>query len=296
MSDGDATPPSAAKRFAAALSKARCEDAEPEPVKGTPRTSHMACSSPFSALPPCRPSTSTRLSALARSSACAKGMPRLSGRNTSSNGRLWPSSSAFVTSCAVSAMSQNHRSASGSASHSACAEATDTSRSLLVPPKRMVLRIDMPISFFFVIPGWRAAPDPESIAQQFRGSPMCNCTSVVRADARPGTTLLGNANPLDFPMQLYTGIRLHSLAHGFAQRFNVMAGGVTGVDQEVAVHFRHLRAADAQAPAAGSIDQLPGAVAGRVLERGAAGLFTNRLRCPTMLLILGHPFTKGFGG
>ena len=52
---------------------------EPEPVKGTPRISHIVCNSPFSALPPCRPSTSTRLSALARSSACASGTPWLSG-------------------------------------------------------------------------------------------------------------------------------------------------------------------------------------------------------------------------
>src|SRR5215470_10292684 len=282
MLDADGTPPSAAKRLAAVLSKARCEDAEPEPVKGTPRTSHMACSSPFSALPPCRPSTSARLSALARSSACAKGMPRLSGRNTSSNGRLWPSSCAGVTSCTVSAISQNQRSASGSASHSACAEATETSRSLLVPPKRMVLRIDMPISFFFVIPGRCTSIEPGiSSFKQPRGSGF----ALTRA---PERRLHGNADPLDFPMQLYTGIRQDPLAHGFAQRFNVMAGGVTGVDQEVAVHFRHLGAADAQAPAAGGINQLPGAVAGRVLEGGAAGLFTNRLSCLAVVLNFVH--------
>jgi hypothetical protein len=35
-----------------------------------------------------------------------------------------------------------------------------------------------------------------------------------------------------------------------------MTGGVTGIDQEIAMHFRHLRATDAQPPAAGSIDQL----------------------------------------
>jgi tRNA dimethylallyltransferase len=34
-----------------------------------------------------------------------------------------------------------------------------------------------------VIPGWSAGPDPES-----RDSPMCNCTSEVRASARPGMT------------------------------------------------------------------------------------------------------------
>ncbi len=49
------------------------------------------------------------------------------------------------------------------------------------------------------------------------------------------------------------------------------------VDQEVAVHFRHLGAADAKAPAPGRVDQLPGAGAGRVLERGAARALLHRL-------------------
>src|SRR5437879_5679817 len=101
-------------------------------------------------------------------------------------------------------------------------------------------------------------------------------------------------DPLDFPMQLYTVIRFNPLAHGFAQRFNVMAGGVTGVDQEVAVHFRYLRAADTQAAAAGGIDQLPGAVPRRILEGGAAGLFTNRLSCLAVGLNLVHACANGF--
>ena len=49
MPAGAFTPAIAAKRLAAILSKARCEEAEPEPVKGMPRISHIACSSPFSA-------------------------------------------------------------------------------------------------------------------------------------------------------------------------------------------------------------------------------------------------------
>ncbi len=47
--------------------------------EGTPRASHITCNSPFSARPPCRPSTSTRSSALAWSSACPSGMPRCAG-------------------------------------------------------------------------------------------------------------------------------------------------------------------------------------------------------------------------
>ena len=68
-----------------------------------------------------------------------------------------------------------------------------------------------------------------------------------------------------------------------------MPGRVTGVDQEIAVHFRHLRAADAQAAAAGGVDQLPGAVAGRILEGRAAGLFADRLRGFAVVLHLVHP-------
>src|SRR5881394_3037107 len=97
-----------------------------------------------------------------------------------------------------------------------------------------------PLDFLsIVIPGRCAASNPESIlpfTSRFR----------VHAARAPERRLRGNPDPLDFPMQLYTGIRLDSLTHGFAEHFNIMAGGVSSVDQEVAVHFRHLRAADAQ--------------------------------------------------
>src|SRR6266849_5853453 len=42
-----------------------------------------------------------------------------------------------------------------------------------------------------VIPGWSEGPDPES-----RDSPMCNCTSEVRANARPGA----NPHPEERPV------------------------------------------------------------------------------------------------
>jgi hypothetical protein len=104
-----------------------------------------------------------------------------------------------------------------------------------------------------------------------------------------------DSDPLDFPMQLYTRIRFNPLAHGFAQHFNIMPGGVAGVDEEVAVHFRDLRPAHPQTPAAGGVDQLPGAVAGRVLEGRAAGLFANRLSGFAMGLHLVHPRANGLG-
>src|SRR5229473_2466706 len=68
-----------------------------------------------------------------------------------------------------------------------------------------------------------------------------------------------------------------------------MAGRVTRVDQEIAVHFRYLGAADAQAPATRGVDQLPGAVTGRVLECRAAGFFADRLRGLAVVLHLVHP-------
>src|SRR5260370_38193981 len=68
-----------------------------------------------------------------------------------------------------------------------------------------------------------------------------------------------------------------------------MAGGVVGVDQEIAVHFGDLRAPDAQATATGRIDQLPGTVARRILEGRAAGLFANRLCGLAMAPHLLHP-------
>ena len=74
-----------------------------------------------------------------------------------------------------------------------------------------------------------------------------------------------------------------------------MAARIAGIDQEIAVHFRHLGAADAQAAAAGGIDQLPGAVAGRILEGGAAGLFADWLRGLAMGLHLLHPRPNGLG-
>ena len=60
---------------------------------------------------------------------------------------------------------------------------------------------------------------------------------------------------------------------------------VAVVDEEIAVHLRHMRAAHAQAPAARRVDQLPGAVAGRVLEgRSAGAAFDGLVGFP----VLGH--------
>src|SRR5260370_40948442 len=74
-----------------------------------------------------------------------------------------------------------------------------------------------------------------------------------------------------------------------------MAGGGSCSDQEVAVHFRDLRGAAAQTSAAGGVDQLPRAMARRVLEGRAAGLFADRLRALAVALHLLHPLADRFG-
>src|SRR5580692_642989 len=81
----------------------------------------------------------------------------------------------------------------------------------------------------------------------------------------------------------------HPRANGFAEGLDIMPGRVTGVDQKIAVHFRYLGAPDAQAPAAGGVDQLPGAVTGWILEGRSAGLFADRLRGFAVVLHLVHP-------
>ena len=63
----------------------------------------------------------------------------------------------------------------------------------------------------------------------------------------------------------------HAAAHLLAQRLDVGGGRVAEIDQEVAVLLGDLRVADAQAAAAGAVDQLPRLVAGRIGEGRAAG-------------------------
>ena len=74
-----------------------------------------------------------------------------------------------------------------------------------------------------------------------------------------------------------------------------MPGRGSRIDQEIAVHFRDLRAADAQAPAAGGIDQLPGAISRWIFEGRAAGLVADRLGGLAVVLDLVHPRANGVG-
>src|SRR5829696_8774324 len=69
----------------------------------------------------------------------------------------------------------------------------------------------------------------------------------------------------------------HPSAHFLTQTLNVSGSGIPSIDQEVAVHFRDLRITDDEPPATGGVDELPGLVAGGVLESRAAGLLLDGL-------------------
>ena len=73
-------------------------------------------------------------------------------------------------------------------------------------------------------------------------------------------------------------VSLHAPAHGLAELLDLRRGGAALVDQEVAVQLGNLRRADGEAAQAGLVDELPGFVAGRILEGRAAGAALDRLR------------------
>src|SRR5215467_7852505 len=100
-----------------------------------------------------------------------------------------------------------------------------------------------------------------------------------------GVTKLGHAQAYDLPLERHAGFVAHACTHGLAQTLDVLGRGIAVIDEEVAVHVRDFGAADAQTAAAGLIDELPGAGARRVLERGAAGALADRL---IGLAIFGH--------
>src|ERR1700733_15122841 len=97
----------------------------------------------------------------------------------------------------------------------------------------------------------------------------CSATPVGFAARHP--------DPLDFPGKLDAGIVFYPLAHGFAQRLDFGRRGVAEIDQEIAMQLGDLRTADAQAPATSGINQLPGLMAGWVLEGRTAGAAFHRL-------------------
>src|SRR5579863_2647609 len=76
--------------------------------------------------------------------------------------------------------------------------------------------------------------------------------------------------------------------HLLAEPFEIGGGGVAGVDQEIGVLFRHHGAAALQSAATGTIDQLPGAMAGRIGEGRSARARADGLTGFARRLYLGH--------
>src|SRR6202012_2809475 len=99
-----------------------------------------------------------------------------------------------------------------------------------------------------------------------------------RLTSCPGAGSLGNADPFDFPLEFDAACLIYAAAHLLAEIFDVGGARIAAIDQEIAMHLRHLRVADDKPAAAGAIDKLPGLMAGRILEGRAAGFFADRLR------------------
>ena len=83
----------------------------------------------------------------------------------------------------------------------------------------------------------------------------------MRVSKHEAPRSFGNAEALDLPFELDAAVRLHPRAHRLAKLLDVGAGGAALIDEEVAVHLRDMRAADAKPAAAGGVDELPGLVA-----------------------------------
>src|SRR5258707_271242 len=122
-----------------------------------------------------------------------------------------------------------------------------------------------------------------------------HCNFLINTGAATGHDIETLGETVRARVRENSGIFPYPRAHGFAEGFDIMAGRRPGVDQEIAVHLRHLGAADAQAAAAGGVDQLPGAVAGRILEGRSPRFFANRLRGLAVSLHFVHPRANGFG-
>ena len=87
-------------------------------------------------------------------------------------------------------------------------------------------------------------------------------------------------DPRDLPLQQDAAALAHTSAHLFAEVLDLRRARRAAVDQEVGMQRAHLGIPDPQAPAAGLVDEAPGAGAGRVLEGRAAGAGVDRLRRP----------------
>src|SRR5262245_12303274 len=78
-------------------------------------------------------------------------------------------------------------------------------------------------------------------------------------------------------------MRLHSLAHRFAQRLDIRCAGAAKIDKKIAVQLRYLRATDGQTAAPGIVNQFPGTVAGWIFEGRTASAIARLARFALLL-------------
>src|SRR5437016_6281450 len=90
--------------------------------------------------------------------------------------------------------------------------------------------------------------------------------AVLLAGMTALVVAVSDPDPLDLPGKIDAGMLFHPPADGLTERLDVGAARTAEIDQEIAVHLGDLGIADAQAPAAGGIDQLPSLFSRRILE------------------------------
>jgi hypothetical protein len=104
-------------------------------------------------------------------------------------------------------------------------------------------------------------PNRRGVIVRSEAHPAFRADLYVRAAryflARIGRRL-APANAPHFPPQPNAAVIDNASADEFAERFEVRRRRVTGIDEEIAVLFRNLRAANAQAAASGGINDFPG--------------------------------------
>ncbi len=75
-----------------------------------------------------------------------------------------------------------------------------------------------------------------------------------------------NTDAFDFPFEHDSAMRENALAHKLAELFDIGGGGALIVDEKIAVHLGHMRAAYAKTAAARRVNEFPGAMARGIFE------------------------------
>src|SRR4051812_33010892 len=135
------TPAFAATSFATSLSKARAEASAPGPVKAMLRTSSMRWMVPSSPSPPWSARNQTREGCFSTAATREGKAAGEEGRKSCSKGLSKRASSSRPTTCTAPLGARNQAAASSSTAETCCAEATETRRSLLEPPKRTLTSV-----------------------------------------------------------------------------------------------------------------------------------------------------------